>query len=146
MSSETLLQGCQILRKKHEPWKQSLVRRGCGWAERLEVPLFLNQSWFEGPCLFFCLFVPFQSFSNLGADSPTIYLEGVAELGTVLESGKGKERASQVSSYLLVNLRPGTPKPFCNWQLTVFQFNVFCVRRNGPHPDIFSTCNRAKKC
>ena len=64
----------------------------------LEVPSFLNQPWFEGPYLFFCLFVLFQSFSNLGAGSPTIYLEGVAELGTVLESGKGKERASEVSS------------------------------------------------
>ena len=76
----------------------SFVRGGCAEQKRLEVPSFLNQPWFEGPCLFFCLFVPFQSFSNLGAGSPTIYLEGVAELGTVLESGKGKERASEVSS------------------------------------------------
>ena len=66
--------------------------------KRFEVPSFLNQPWFEGPCLFFCLFVPFQSFSNLGAGSPTIYLEGVAELGTVPESGKEKERDSEVSS------------------------------------------------
>ena len=64
----------------------------------LEVPSFLNQPWFEGPYLFFCLLVLFQSFSNLGAGSPTIYLEGVAKLGTVLESGKGKERLSEVSS------------------------------------------------
>ena len=61
----------------------------------LEVPSFLNQPWFEGPYLFFCLLVLFQSFSNLGAGSPTIYLEGVAKLGTVLESGKGKERAGE---------------------------------------------------
>ena len=138
MSSETLLQGCQILRKKHEPWKQSFVRRGCGWAEKTQSTIVFESAMVWGP-----LFILFQSFSNLGAGSPTIYLEGVAELGIVLESGKGKERASEVSS-----CQPKTRGSKKWWieailQLAVFQFNIFCGRRNGPHPDIFSTVPRS---
>lgn len=85
MSSETLLRGCQILREKTMSLESDPL-----YAELVATMVF-ESNLFWSPCLFVCLFV--CHFSNLGAGSPPMHLEGMADC-TALESWQGEGAGS----------------------------------------------------
>ena len=132
MSLETVLQGCQILRKKTWALKAIPCTQSI-WLSRKDSKyrgFWINHG-FIVPLLIPLFVCP---FSNLGAGSPTIYIFGgcgrIRHCAWVVARGR-----EWLLKYLLVSQRPETPKSgelkpneptlhlaIGNWQC----FNVMC--------------------